>query len=201
MFQLNRLKKERQDGGGDSETRKSGSEKKASPQKKLNAAALRVQKDLSEITMPDTCKLFFPNYDDYLKFYLAVMPDEGFYKGGRIIFSFTIPSDYPIAPPKIKCVTIPYHPNIDLEGNVCLNILREDWKPVLSISSVMYGLQFLLLEPNPDDPLNEDAAECLKTNRKLFQDYVTRSMHGGTVDSVKFNPYYNFPFDQNRLWG
>lgn len=38
-----------------------------------------------------------------------------------------------------------YHPNIDLEGNICLNILREDWKPVLSISSVIYGLQFLFL--------------------------------------------------------
>lgn len=38
-----------------------------------------------------------------------------------------------------------YHPNIDLEGNVCLNILREDWKPVLSINSVIYGLQFLFL--------------------------------------------------------
>ena len=38
-----------------------------------------------------------------------------------------------------------YHPNIDLEGNVCLNILREDWKPVLSINSVLYGLQYLFL--------------------------------------------------------
>lgn len=33
-----------------------------------------------------------------------------------------------------------YHPNIDLEGNVCLNILREDWKPVLNINTIIYGL-------------------------------------------------------------
>ena len=38
-----------------------------------------------------------------------------------------------------------YHPNIDLEGNVCLNILREDWKPVLTINSIVYGLQYLFL--------------------------------------------------------
>ena len=45
-----------------------------------------------------------------------------------------------------------YHPNIDLDGNVCLNILREDWKPVLSISSIIYGLQFpswCILQLNP----------------------------------------------------
>ena len=38
-----------------------------------------------------------------------------------------------------------FHPNIDLDGNICLNILREDWKPVLSINSIIYGLQFLFL--------------------------------------------------------
>jgi len=38
-----------------------------------------------------------------------------------------------------------YHPNIDLDGNICLNILREDWKPVLSINSVIYGLNFLFI--------------------------------------------------------
>ena len=48
-----------------------------------------------------------------------------------------------------------YHPNVDVEGNVCLNILREDWKPVLNLTSVMVGLQYLFLEPNADDPLNK----------------------------------------------
>ena len=48
-----------------------------------------------------------------------------------------------------------YHPNVDLEGNVCLNILREDWKPVLNLNSVMVGLQYLFLEPNAHDPLNK----------------------------------------------
>ena len=51
-----------------------------------------------------------------------------------------------------------YHPNVDLDGNVCLNILREDWKPVLNLNSVMVGLQYLFLEPNADDPLNKGAA-------------------------------------------
>ena len=40
---------------------------------------------------------------------------------------------------------------------MCLNILREDWKPVLNLNSVMVGLQYLFLEPNADDPLNKGA--------------------------------------------
>ena len=46
---------------------------------------------------------------------------------------------------QVKCETKVYHPNIDLDGNVCLNILREDWKPVLTINSIVYGLQYLFL--------------------------------------------------------
>lgn len=52
-----------------------------------------------------------------------------------------------------------YHPNVDLEGNVCLNILREDWKPVLNLNSVIVGIQYLFLEPNADDPLNKGMQE------------------------------------------
>lgn len=57
-----------------------------------------------------------------------------------------------------------YHPNLDLEGNVCLNILREDWKPVLNLNSVMVGLQYLFLEPNADDPLNKGTYFVKLTN-------------------------------------
>jgi ubiquitin-protein ligase len=70
---------------------------------------------------------------------------QGFYRGGKFSFSFKVGPGYPHEPPKVKCETQVYHPNIDLEGNVCLNILREDWKPVLTINSIIYGLQYLFL--------------------------------------------------------
>jgi len=66
-------------------------------------------------------------------------------RSGSFLFSFAVPNAYPHEPPKVKCLTKVYHPNIDLEGNVCLNILREDWKPVLTITSIVYGLNFLFL--------------------------------------------------------
>ena len=95
----------------------------------------------------------FPNgRDDLLNFVIAIKPDEGYYRGGTFEFSFAVPTMYPHEPPKVRCERKVYHPNIDLDGNVCLNILREDWKPVLSISSVVFGLSLLFSEPNPDDP-------------------------------------------------
>ena len=63
---------------------------------------------------------------------------------------------------------------------------REDWKPVLTINSIVYGLQYLFLEPNPEDPLNKEAAEVLQSNRRLFEQNVTKSMRGGNIDGVYF---------------
>lgn len=86
-------------------------------------------------------RIDFPNRDDILNFTLTIEPDEGMYKGGSFIFTFVINQNFPHDPPKVKCTRKIYHPNIDLEGNVCLNILREDWKPVLNLNAVIVGMQ------------------------------------------------------------
>ena len=83
----------------------------------------------------------FPDPNDILNFTLTIEPDEGMYKGGTFHFNFAINQNFPHDPPKVKCTQKIYHPNIDLEGNVCLNILREDWKPVLNLNAVIVGLQ------------------------------------------------------------
>ncbi|GFV74284.1 NEDD8-conjugating enzyme Ubc12 [Trichonephila clavipes] len=111
---------------------------------------------------------------------------NGFYRGGCFTFSFRVSPNYPHEPPKVKCETMVYHPNIDLDGNVCLNILREDWKPVLTINSIVYGLQYLFLEPNPEDPLNKEAAEVLQNNRRIFEQNVRKAMNGGYIGSTCF---------------
>jgi ubiquitin-conjugating enzyme E2 M len=94
-----------------------------------------------------------------------VSPDSGYWTGAKYHFTFVIPALYPHEPPKVTCRTKIYHPNINLEGAVCLNILREDWKPVLDINAVIYGLIYLYYEPNPDDPLNREAADLFRTDR------------------------------------
>eukprot|EP00088_Acartia_fossae_P033975 TRINITY_DN34858_c0_g2_i1.p1 TRINITY_DN34858_c0_g2~~TRINITY_DN34858_c0_g2_i1.p1 ORF type:complete len:182 (+),score=52.01 TRINITY_DN34858_c0_g2_i1:222-767(+) len=155
--------------------------------KNTSAAQLRITKDINELELPKTCKTDFPDPDDLLNFKLKINPDEGFYRHGQFTFSFKIGEQYPHEPPKVKCEQKIYHPNIDLDGNVCLNILREDWKPVLTINSVVYGLQYLFLEPNADDPLNKEAAMELQSNRRLFEQNVQKTMKGGSLNGIYFD--------------
>lgn len=86
-------------------------------------------------------KTEFPDPDDILNFVLTIEPDEGMYRSARFTFDFAINQNFPHEPPKVLCREKIYHPNIDVEGKVCLNILREDWKPVLNLNAVIVGLQ------------------------------------------------------------
>ena len=45
---------------------------------------------------------------------------------------------------------------------------------------------FILKEPNPEDPLNKEAAEVLQNNRRLFEQNVYKSMRGGYIGSIYF---------------
>ncbi|KAJ3683416.1 hypothetical protein LUZ60_013643 [Juncus effusus] len=155
--------------------------------KKQTAGELRLHKDISELNLPTTTTISFPNgKDDLMNFEISIKPDEGYYLGGTFTFTFHVSASYPHEPPKVKCKTKVYHPNIDLEGNVCLNILREDWKPVLNINTVIYGLNLLFSQPNDEDPLNHEAASVLRENPRLFETNVKRAMTGGYVGQVYF---------------
>jgi|MDSW01.3.fsa_nt_gb ubiquitin-conjugating enzyme E2 M len=154
---------------------------------KQSPGEIRLAKDISELTLAPTMSIDFPDgKDNLMRFRVTIKPDEGYYAGGKFVFDFTVPAVYPHEPPKVRCAQKVYHPNLDHDGNVCLNILREDWKPVLSISSCVYGLQFLFMDPNPDDPLNKEAARDLTDTPRQFEMNVRRSMQGGHVGGVSF---------------
>mmetsp|Transcript_69729 Transcript_69729/g.115814 ORF Transcript_69729/g.115814 Transcript_69729/m.115814 type:complete len:187 (-) Transcript_69729:562-1122(-) len=153
---------------------------------------IRIQKDLSELNLEKGVTMNFHNgKEDQMNFKVTICPDDGIYRNGCFVFDFKIPTAYPHEAPKVLCETLVYHPNIDMEGHVCLNILREDWKPVLTLQSVIMGLQFLMYDPNPDDPLNKEAAEILSKDKVKFEAMVRETFNGRslTVNGQR----YSFP--------
>lgn len=56
------------------------------------------------------------------------------YSGGVFFLAIHFPTDYPFKPPKVNFTTRIYHPNINSNGSICLDILRDQWSPALTIS-------------------------------------------------------------------
>ncbi|XP_075009854.1 NEDD8-conjugating enzyme UBE2F isoform X6 [Calonectris borealis] len=113
-----------------------------------------------------TCKVNFPDPNKLHYFQLTVIPDEGYYQGGKFQFEIEVPDAYNMVPPKVKCSTRIWHPNITETGEICLSLLREHsidgtgWAPTRTLKDVVWGLNSLFTDLlNFDDPLNIEAAE------------------------------------------
>ena len=162
----------------------------SSSSRNARASQLRIQKDFAEMGDIPSAAVRVPDPNDLMEFDVTITPQSGLYCGAAYEFHVSVPAGYPHQPPKVLCRTTIYHPNIDLDGHVCLNILhlppRGEWKPVLSISSVIFGLLTLFLEPNPDDPLNKEAAEAFIRNFDEFSRTVARTLRGGSFFGRQF---------------
>lgn len=148
-----------------------------------SACIIRLTRDLEALDLPPQATLSFPGQTptgerDITKFHITITPDVGYWKSGSFTFLFEIPPEYNFKPPKVSCVTRIYHPNIDTEGHVCLNVLREDWSAAYDITACVNSLMFLFQAPNPDDPLNKEAAQLMLQDEKQFARMVARSIQG-----------------------
>jgi len=95
-------------------------------------------------------------------------PADSPFQGGMFALTIRFPSDYPFKPPIITFKTKIYHPNINASGGICLDILKTQWSPALTISKVLLSILSLLTDANPDDPLVPEIATIYRNNREAY---------------------------------
>ena len=130
----------------------------------------RISAELKSITQdpPSNCSAA-PENDDIFHWTATIIgPTGSVYEGGIFNLSIEFPPNYPFKPPKIRFITRIYHPNINMSGGICLDILKDQWSPALTISKVLISLCSLLDDPNPDDPLVPEIADIYVKNRLQY---------------------------------
>uniref|UniRef100_A0A182IKF2 E2 NEDD8-conjugating enzyme n=1 Tax=Anopheles atroparvus TaxID=41427 RepID=A0A182IKF2_ANOAO len=186
MITLARKKKESNSGGGGGGGG-SGSSTTGGPNgsgtlsdgpKRISIREFLLVKEVQELeqNLPNTCKVTFHDPNVLSEFTLVITPSEGFWVGGRFKFSILVPEEYNMAPPKVKCLTKLWHPNISVDGDICLSLLRLNsidglgWAPTRRLKDVIWGLNSLFTDLlNFDDPLNIEAAEQYSKDKERFQ--------------------------------
>merc|ERR1711934_949718 len=97
-------------------------------------------------------------------------PKDTVYEGGVFVVDIEIKGVYPFEPPKMRFMTKIYHPNVSSQnGAICLDILKDQWSPALTIKTALLSLQALLCSPEPNDPQDAVVAKQYLSDYALFE--------------------------------
>ena len=117
---------------------------------------------------PHNCSAGTVNDDLYHWTATILGPVDSPYEGGIFTLDIHFPMNYPFKPPKCNFKTKIYHPNINSAGSICVDILKNNWSPALTLSKVLLSICSLLNDPNPSDPLEPTIAREYINNREKF---------------------------------
>jgi ubiquitin-conjugating enzyme E2 H len=135
----------------------------------------RILKDLADLESNGFAVLREDDRIDMFQVKLAG-PKDTPYERGFWFVRFTIPQEYPFKSPSVGFVQNIVHPNVDFaSGSICLDVLNTKWSPCFTLRHVMESvLPYLLTYPNPDDPLNREAAYMMKHDPSGYDAFVKK---------------------------
>ncbi|CBY24010.1 unnamed protein product [Oikopleura dioica] len=97
-------------------------------------------------------------------------PANSPYENGIFKFNLKFPQNYPFSPPECKFLTRIYHCNVNSQGFVCVDILKDAWIPSFTISSILLSMRTLMADPNPYHSLVGTIGQIFLENRELHDD-------------------------------
>lgn len=134
------------------------------------SALRRITREITDLKAdpPANCSAG-PEGDDLFHWEGVILgPADSPYQGGVFKLKIQFPVDYPFKCPIVTFVTKIYHPNINSNGVICLDILKQNWSPALTMSKVLLSICSLLTDANPKDPLVPEIAEQYVNDRAAY---------------------------------
>ncbi|KAL8281216.1 hypothetical protein RQP46_006250 [Phenoliferia psychrophenolica] len=134
----------------------------------MNRTAKRLLSELNEFSANPTASgivsLGPVNDDDLLTWSASFIgPQDTPFSQTTLHLSIQIPPDYPSKPPSLTFRSKVFHPNVHFKtGEICLDVLKDQWSPVWTLAAACLAVQSLLAAPEPSSPLNVDAANLLR---------------------------------------
>lgn len=96
-------------------------------------------------------------------------PEGTPYHTGKFVIDIKFPTDYPFTPPKMQFDTKIWHPNISsVTGAICLDTLKGEWSPALTIRTALLSILAMLSDANPQDPQDGVVAKQYMDDRAAF---------------------------------
>ena len=136
----------------------------------------RLQYELKNYWELDSYGIQIETDESNIHKWLVMMPGPANspYEGGLFQLSINFPENYPFSPPLVNFITRIYHCNVNNSGGICLDILKDQWSPALTINKVLLSIISLLNDPNPDDPLVPEIAEIYLKDRDKYIENAKR---------------------------
>lgn len=110
-------------------------------------------------------------------------PKESIYENYSFEIELSLPLNYPFSAPSVRFITPIKHININDNGDICLNILKNNWNPQNTISSTLISIFYLLSQPNFDDAFNDDLLQMYNDNKNKYMEYIKQFC----IDKAKKN--------------
>jgi ubiquitin-conjugating enzyme E2 C len=155
-----------------------------------NEASKRLQRELMELMMQSGGGgkegiSAFPETDNLFRWIGTIEgPKETIYEGLKFKLTLDFTAKYPYVAPVVQFMTTCFHPNIDSEGNICLDILKDKWTALYDVRTVLLSIQSLLNEPNLESPLDPMAAS-LWSKQVQFKEMMLSKYDGNLEAKTK----------------